>query len=61
MSLKVVVVLFGLLSLPISFFLTYTMLSALHVDRLVWFLFWINVPRAIVISILQDAIRSAKK
>ena len=32
------------ISLPIWFYLVYTMLSAIHPDRLVWFLFWIYMP-----------------
>lgn len=31
-------------TLPIWFFLLYTILTAIHPDRLVWFLFWIYVP-----------------
>jgi hypothetical protein len=29
---------------PIWYFLMYTVLTAIHPDRLVWFLFWVYVP-----------------
>jgi hypothetical protein len=31
-------------TLPIWYFLLYTILSAIHPDRLVWFLYWVYVP-----------------
>lgn len=38
--------------LPIWFFILYTILEALEVDRLVWFLYWIYVPADILTTIL---------
>lgn len=52
-------------SLPIWFYLLHTLLSASHVDRLVWFLFWIYVPVGFVTAIFGAAAdsedRKAKK
>ena len=31
-------------TLPLWYFLLYTILSAIHPDRLVWFLYWVYVP-----------------
>lgn len=38
--------------LPIWFFILYTILKALEVDRLVWFLYWIYLPADILTTIL---------
>jgi len=40
-------------ALPIWFFLMYTLLQAAHVDRLVWFLFWIYMPLVFVIGFAE--------
>lgn len=39
------------ITMPIWYFLMYTVLSAVHVDRLVWFLFWIYLPFSLFVSI----------
>lgn len=31
-------------TMPIWYYIVYTLLCAAHVDRLVWFLFWIYIP-----------------
>jgi hypothetical protein len=46
---------------PIWYFLVYTMLNAAHPDRLVWFLFWVYVPLAILLGILQVVISANEK
>jgi hypothetical protein len=38
---------------PIWYFLMYTILSAIHPDRLIWFLFWVYVPVGLMLSVLQ--------
>ena len=48
-----------LIAAPIWYYLVYTILSAIHPDRLVWFLFWIYVPMGIIASIFQVIIGSA--
>lgn len=37
---------------PIWFYLMYVVLSAAHVDRLVWFLYWVYVPVTIILTII---------
>lgn len=51
-------VVMNLLVAPIWYFLLYTLLSAAHVDRLVWFLFWVYVPFSFLIRVLEKAIQS---
>jgi hypothetical protein len=47
----------GLISLfitiPIWYFLVYSILQAIHADRLVWFLFWIYLPAGIFAQIIE--------
>ena len=50
-----------LITLPIWFFLLYTMLAAINADRLTWFLFWIYVPLSIVVRVLSDIATSESK
>jgi hypothetical protein len=45
-------------SLPISCYISYSLLSAIHADRLLWFLFWINIP---VILFAQLALKLMEK
>ena len=54
---KIALGLLSLLSLPISLYLSYWMLSQLNPDRLVWFLFIMNIPILIVIQILSSLIK----
>ena len=52
-SKKIITTLLSLfVSLPIWYFLLYTILSKLQVDRLVWFLYWIYIPVGILIHII---------
>lgn len=41
------------ITIPIWYFILYTILSALHVDRLVWFLYWIYIPFGVFVSIVE--------
>lgn len=41
-----------LVSMPIWYFLLYTILDSIQADRLTWFLFWVYVP----VSLLSNAI-----
>jgi len=43
--------------LPISLYITYVLLKSAGVDRLVWFLYIINIPVMIVIHILTEVMR----
>lgn len=48
-------------TLPIWFFLIYTLLQAAHVDRLVWFLFWIYVPVTIFANVVDKIVDKVAK
>lgn len=39
--------------MPISIYLQYWILSQLHPDRLIWFLFIIYIPVAIIVTIVN--------
>lgn len=59
-GLKIFVALVGLcITLPIWFFLVYTMLCAIHPDRLVWFLFWAYIGADVVMSTLVAVINNS--
>ncbi len=49
------------ITLPIWFYLVYTMLCAIHPDRLVWFLFWIYVPVNLLVAILSAIVTANDK
>ncbi len=52
--MKTAVALLGLfVTLPIWYFLLYTILSAIHPDRLVWFLFWVYIPLGIFLGTVK--------
>jgi hypothetical protein len=50
----------GLIQLPIGIFLQFNILHRVEASELMWFLFWINVPTAIVVSVLANTIREMK-
>lgn len=61
-GLKIFVGIMGLcVTMPIWFFLVYTMLSAIHPDRLTWFLFCIYLPAWAVVGIVQMIIVAYEK
>ena len=65
-GLKIFVGLMGLcVTLPIWLFLVYTMLCAIHPDRLVWFLFWtylvVHVLTSVFVGVAGAVNNSDKK
>lgn len=44
------------ITLPIWYFLMYTLLKAVHVDRLVWFLFWVYIPFSLFTSVVNTLV-----
>ncbi len=44
---------------PVWLFLMYTILAAIHPDRLVWFLFWVYVPSDFVIALGRASAQTA--
>jgi hypothetical protein len=57
----VAIVLTLLVELPFWFYLIYWILSQLHPDRLIWFLFLIYVPIVIITTILGKVIAGEKE
>jgi hypothetical protein len=49
------------ISFPISIYIRYSLLAAVHADRLLWFLFWVDVPVTILLQVIVRAIESANK
>lgn len=47
--------------LPIWFFLVYTMLSVIHPDRLVWFLFWIYLVAGMLVATFEAGVAIAER
>jgi len=62
MSKKIIVsiILSLLIELPIWLYLIYWILSQLHPDRLIWFLYIIYIPTIIITSILSKIIVGEK-
>jgi len=50
----------SLVALPISLYITHSILLAIHADRLLMFLFWVNVPCVLVVQILSKLIDADK-
>lgn len=46
---------------PIWFFLVYTVLTTIHPDRLIWFLFWIYVLFGVLTALVQLVIEVIEK
>lgn len=51
--MKLLVALVGLLSFPISFWLQYQVFTRVEATELMWFLYWVNVPLIVLISVFQ--------
>jgi hypothetical protein len=49
------------ITLPIWFYLIYSILCAIHPDRLVWFLFWVYVPLTFLVAFMQKIIDASEK
>jgi hypothetical protein len=47
--------------LPLQGFLLYTILAAIHPDRLIWFLFWIYMATEFLLMALAPSNREAQK
>jgi hypothetical protein len=45
-----------LITTPIWFYILYCILSAIHVDRLVWFLYIIYIPFSVIAGVLSRLI-----
>ena len=59
-SMKAILVLLSVIVMPIWYFLLYTILTAIHPDRLVWFLFWAYIPLVVLTSIISKIVELKK-
>jgi hypothetical protein len=50
----------SLIYLPLSFYLSYLILTKIDASELMWFLFWFTVPFGIAMSFLTKIIDSLK-
>jgi hypothetical protein len=58
-AIRVIIGLIGVfIRIPIWYFLLYTLLKAVLVDRLVWFLFWIYVPLGIFLELVELTVKN---
>lgn len=46
--------------LPISFYLQFWVISQLHADRLIWFLFWTYIPLTIFVTVVIKFIEDSE-
>ena len=54
--------LFGIVvCMPISLYITYSLLVAINADRLLWFLFWVNIPFIVFLQIGVKLLESKDK
>lgn len=62
--MKAIRIIVGLLSvlvmLPIQFYLLYQLLDRTHASELMWFLYWVQLPMAILMAIVHKIIEGAK-
>lgn len=52
------------ITVPIWYYILYSILTALHVDRLIWFLFWIYIPVGVftsTLSVIANSIAEKKE
>lgn len=58
-TMKIIVGLFAIfLMLPITFYLQYKVFSIIGATELMWFLFWVNLPLAILMQIVSKLLES---
>lgn len=51
--MRIAAIIIGLfINVPISMYIQYSLLQAIHADRLLMFLFWFNIPFIIITSSL---------
>jgi nitric oxide reductase large subunit len=61
-ALKICAIVFGMfVTMPISFYITYSLIVAVHGDRLLFFLFWLNLPLTMFLSIIFKVIETYDK
>ena len=51
-KIRILLGLFALITLPLTLYLQYWIISQLNADRLIWFLFFLQIPFIIFITIV---------
>jgi len=59
--MKSISTLLSLLTVPASMYIQYSLLQAIHADRLLMFLFWANWPIIMIVLIMQRIIDRGEK
>ena len=52
--MKGISILLSLVALPISMYIQYSLLQAIHADRLLMFLFWANMPIIFLVHVISE-------
>ena len=42
----------------INLFITFSLLSSINADRLLWFLFWVNIPLMVLVQIASKLLEN---
>jgi hypothetical protein len=53
---KIFAALLLIMSIPISLYITFWLISQSNPDRLIWFLYWINVPMTVAIIFISKLV-----
>lgn len=53
MKIKIVTLIISIIYLPFSLLLTYKMLELIEASELMWFLYWLIIPMAFIVAILN--------
>ena len=60
-EMKATFVVASTLVLFLWYYVLYTILVAIHPDRLIWFLFWVYIPLGVLVKILDELVEKEKK
>lgn len=60
-TLLVLSVLFSLVAVPSSMYITHSILVSIHADRLLFFLFWMNMPFIFIAHLISGIITKLAK
>jgi hypothetical protein len=60
MTLKIISILVSLIWLPLSFYSSWLILNKIDASELMYFLYWLNLPVAIISTLISWLIRDEK-
>lgn len=60
-AVNVLVIFLTVLYLPMAWFMSYLTYSHIHATELMWFLFWVNIPINILITIVVKMMEKLNK